>query len=297
MKGKILFFILAALIVGYITHLLWSSTGPLNIESKEDIKNVAIEFHGMVFDIILFGVILTIYDSIADRRDKIRRYKEEIDDFRGWDEQEAMYRIAGIIKRLNRLKTSSLDLSYVFLKDADLSEVKLRDADFSNANLQFIKLQYSDLISSTMKNTNLHKADLSFSVMRYIDLSNSDLSDAKLPYSILYKANLEGSNLQNADLDGTDLRGANLSKTDLRNTSLDDVVVKGDSVPEIPVFAPTQRVYDFFEFLSGQKPKDANFKNAQAFISQKNAFSDIMTSKQLDSIIWVEDREKTTKEA
>lgn len=42
----------------------------------------------MVFDLLVFGVLLSIYEALREKRDKIERLHEEIDDYRGWDEKE-----------------------------------------------------------------------------------------------------------------------------------------------------------------------------------------------------------------
>ena len=98
MKGKIFVFIGSAILVWIIGGWLWGSWwiesdfisnfhGTLDGNSYKDI---AVEFHGMVFDIILFGLVLTFYEWMTDRRDKINRYREEIDDYLGWESDEAM---------------------------------------------------------------------------------------------------------------------------------------------------------------------------------------------------------------
>jgi len=91
---------------------LWISLGALIIVSlstlfiygyKDDfIKNVFVEAHGMVFDLLIIATFLfwlqTRVRKKRTREQNIKRWQEEIDDFRGWDEKEAAYKIAGNIK-------------------------------------------------------------------------------------------------------------------------------------------------------------------------------------------------------
>ena len=74
-----------------------------------------------MFDIILFGVIIAFFMFLRDRRKAIERYQEEIDDFKKWDSEEARYRIAGAIRRLNRLGKTDIDFGGIKLRDFSLS--------------------------------------------------------------------------------------------------------------------------------------------------------------------------------
>src|SRR5262245_55376881 len=60
------------------------------------------EAHGMIFDIAVIGILLTWLNQNGERRQRIRTYKDEIDDFRLWESEEAAFRTVGNIKRLNR---------------------------------------------------------------------------------------------------------------------------------------------------------------------------------------------------
>ena len=65
-------------------------------------ENVLVEAWGMLFDIIMIGGIILYLQERGQRLITIQRYKDEIDDFRLWESDEAAYRIRGNIKRLNR---------------------------------------------------------------------------------------------------------------------------------------------------------------------------------------------------
>jgi len=153
---------------------------------REFLKNVAVEAHGMVFDLIVIGWLILWLNKRAERRMDIRRYKEEIDDYRNWKQEEASHRIAGIIKRLNKNGVTQINLSKCFLKGADLIGANLSNANLCLANLSKANLRKANLLSA--------------------DLLSADLSDA-----VLYRADLRNANLSNADL-----RGAILLATDLR---------------------------------------------------------------------------------
>lgn len=106
--------------------------------------DLLVEAHGTLFDMIFFGVFFFFFQKIRERSKEIKRYKEELDDFRGWNEKEAMYKNMGNIKRLLRLGVSSICLSRSYLKGAKLAWghiknsrglLQMDNSDFSYAQL------------------------------------------------------------------------------------------------------------------------------------------------------------------
>lgn len=79
--------------------------------------NLMVEVGGFLFDILLFGLIIGWYEHSRVNKDKIDRYQEEIEDYRGWKEKEAGYRIFGNIKRLYKLGINNFNLKNCYFKD------------------------------------------------------------------------------------------------------------------------------------------------------------------------------------
>ncbi|MBK8195657.1 MAG: pentapeptide repeat-containing protein, partial [Lewinellaceae bacterium] len=104
-----------------------------------------VEAHGLFYDLIIFGVLLSVYDALRGRRERITRYQDEIDNYRGWDEKEASYRIVGIIRRLNKDGISNINLSNCYLKGVNLSGLNLANSNCKGANLEGADLEGTDL--------------------------------------------------------------------------------------------------------------------------------------------------------
>jgi hypothetical protein len=68
----------------------------------EFLNSILVEAHGLLFDIFVFGILIVFFNKMGEKRRNIKRWQEEIDDFRGWNSEEAKFRIVGNIKRLNR---------------------------------------------------------------------------------------------------------------------------------------------------------------------------------------------------
>lgn len=87
----------------------------------EILPGVYIEATGAVMDIVVFGIVLALLSLWTNRNRErtldITRQKELIDDFKKWNSDEARHRIAGAIRRLNRLYCTTIDFSGIELSD------------------------------------------------------------------------------------------------------------------------------------------------------------------------------------
>lgn len=168
LNSKILFFI-GLTIIGSTTILY------LDYSDKDfNLHEILVEFHGLIFDLIIFGLLLTIYDSIKSRQDRIVRYKEEISDYSGWESEEAKHRISGLVKRLIQLKVKKIELYNCHIIHCPYTK-KMIDWKFATAKLYNSHFIACDLTKSTFYLSELH--DVSFSS---VDLTDCDFGMAIL---------------------------------------------------------------------------------------------------------------------
>lgn len=81
-----------------------------------------VEATGFLFDLLFFGVALAIIIHWRDRKHTIQRYQEEIQDFKRWNTEEGRLRIAGAIRRLERLGKTDIDFRGMKLSDFSFKE-------------------------------------------------------------------------------------------------------------------------------------------------------------------------------
>ena len=129
-------------------------------EFSDMYQGVFVEAVGAVMDIIVFGIIIALFVFIRERRREVSRQMELIDDFKKWNSEEARHRIAGAIKRLNRLGRTAIDFTGIEISHfsfrrhgitrivgstffdgvwytiGDRDHVKLEDVDFADVNCQ-----------------------------------------------------------------------------------------------------------------------------------------------------------------
>jgi hypothetical protein len=193
---SIIVFIITSLIVTYISRKHYDG---------DFMENVLVEAHGMLFDILVIGVLILFLNKLVERRIENRRYLEEIDDFRGWESEEAAYRNAGNLNRLKRNRyRGKLNLRQCYLGCVNLRE-------YQDDNL----LEY---IKPYLEHSNLKGVNIAFA-----DLQNVNLTNVKLQKAIFFEVDLRGSDLGFAKLEGADLQDVDLRN--VRNLKLDQLSV------------------------------------------------------------------------
>lgn len=213
-------FLLAAAIVFIITITQYGYT-------IDFLKNVLVEAHGMLFDILIIGTLIFALHKLGEKqfekRLKIQRWLEEIDDFRGWDEKEATFRIVGNIRRLNKLKITRIDISSCYFEKADFIGADLTGANLIGANLSRANIWGVNLSGANLLTANLVGADLASGTnLSGANLTGANLRDAKLSGTDLGRADLHEADLTGAELWCADFTGANLLGAILLGTNLRD---------------------------------------------------------------------------
>jgi BTB/POZ domain-containing protein KCTD9 len=233
-------FLIAATVVVGISLPFWI------YDTADFFQEVMAEAHGVVLDILIIGWLLFYLRKLGERRVLTNRYREEIEDFLGWRSPEATLRIAGNIRRLNRLDVPGpFRLTEAYLVEArmdgaDLTDADLWGADLSRASLRNASLSGAVLAGAVMRGINLERA-----VMTGVDLRGADLTEADMEYAFLEKADMRGANLTAGDLQfaampganmeharlfGANLRGAHLEGANLRHAILEGANLQGASL-------------------------------------------------------------------
>lgn len=187
---------------------------------------VLAEAHGMIFDIAVIGILILWLNKTGEKRSRIRTYKDEIDDFRLWESEEAAFRTVGNIKRLNRHKLYSINLAHSFLVKTNLNYVKLIGANLNYANLFNSALIDVNLENARLNQTNFENCNMNQSLLRKAYANGAIFKDtycikANFERAFLIKANFQNAflmeaNLQKSYLTGADFTNANLYKADFR---------------------------------------------------------------------------------
>jgi len=190
------------------------------------IVQVLAEAHGMIFDIAVIGILIFWLNQNGEIRRRIRTYKDEIDDFRLWESEEAAFRTVGNIKRLNRHKIHEINLVNCHLPRTNLNYANLAGSNANSANISQSSLIESNLENARLnqtnfENSNLNQANLTGAYSSGANFKDAFLIKAHFENAFLIKANFNNAflmeaNLQNCYLMGADFENASLYKADLR---------------------------------------------------------------------------------
>ena len=216
------------LVLIVLTNLIMFLSFPYYLKDSSDYYGqVLIEAHGMLFDILIIGILIFWLNKNGEKRQRIKTYKDEIDDFRLWQSEEAAFRIVGNLKRLNRHKIYSLNLVECYLPRTNLNYTCLSGSNLNSANLTGAFLIESNLNSSRLNQTKFENANLNQASLRGAYASGANFEDASLikadfQNAFLIKTNFRNAKLMEVNLNGAFLMGAdfeeaNLYKADFRN--------------------------------------------------------------------------------
>jgi hypothetical protein len=118
--------------------------------NKSFLDAILVEAHGILLDLLIVGILILYLSKIIEKKidinQSIERYKDEIDDLRRWKSDEAVFKIVGNIKRLNKHNITAIDLRHCYLRNAKLCNLNLRES----------KLRYADLKGAILDRANLH---------------------------------------------------------------------------------------------------------------------------------------------
>jgi uncharacterized protein YjbI with pentapeptide repeats len=215
---------------------------------------VLAEAHGMIFDIAVIGILIFWLNENGQTRQRIRFYRDEIDDFRLWESEEAAFRTVGNIKRLNRHKIHEINLVNCFLSRTNLNYVNLK-----GSNLNLANVSQSSLIEANLEGTRLNQTNFENSNLNHANFKGAYASGANFKDAFLIKANFENAfliktNFNNAYLMEANLRNSFLMGADFENASLYKADLRGAKGLTIDQLAKAKTLYlaQFDEELQSQ---------------------------------------------
>lgn len=212
-----------------ITALFLAGVSMFSTESWEDfINGIHVELFGVLFDTLVLVLLYNWVSSLGERKREIKKNEEEIDDFRHWKSDEAKFRIIGNIKRLNRLKVTKLDLSFVDLSNPRIEKSQLI---FSQINLTG-----STFLRSNLSGLNMSNSEFNEIVDHNSEFVKSGLLNAKFRGCHLQGTNFSGAFLHNADFtdsvftSNTNFADANIRFATFSNVTVDSANFEGAEV-------------------------------------------------------------------
>ena len=209
-------------------------------------QGVFVEATGATMDLAVFGILIALVAARRERNREIGTQDDLIDDFKKWDSEEARYRIAGSVRRLNRRGRTSIDFV--------LSDFSFRSHDISSiAGSRF----YDGTVGGSSGKTVLSNVEFSLVDCRdvvFTAFNPSDWLGLPLRPSIFRDCWFGG-----AKLEGATFRGAKMEWSDEPPAE----VGHWDSTQEgEPVFVPSYFPPFGGTDLTGVSFEEVEFRNA-----------------------------------
>jgi hypothetical protein len=198
------------LITGVIVLIVLWIWKPVDIQSFKD--NLLSGIVMMFFDVVIVVFLFSMINTITEKKQRIKRYEEEIDDYRPWQDEEAIWRLRGLIKRMNKAGQTKLRLWGANLAKADLGKANLTGASLSEANLA-----EADLINANLDGADLQWVNFEGAYLTEATLRNANLYKANLTDAFLVRVKFNGAKLELADLSWANLEGAEILLSQLKN--------------------------------------------------------------------------------
>lgn len=224
------------------------------IKYKED---VLVEAHGLLFDLFVFGIVLSFYEAIKtqydnekkeenNRKQRIERHEEQIDYLKHWKSEEAKFIIRGHIRSLNKEEITKINLSDVDISSDNYQKIRIED----------LKLDDSELFRTNLSNLTLYKSSFNGIVDSHnSEFINTFLVEAKFKGCILQGTIFDLAELSGADFTGSDILGASFREAALHGTKFIDTYFSDDTD-----FERAKVNSDFFD-----KVKEWNVRNDGVF--------------------------------
>jgi len=220
-------FILASIIVLIFIIIVFIFSSHTNL-----IYDIGVEATGFLVDILLFGILFSLFTTWREQKIKSQNYQEQLSDMLFWDTKEAINKKVQIIKELNQLKVPIIHLQGIYLMDISLRDLNLFRANlyssvFHNAKLFYTKFEEADLSYSNFNDirstkSNFRNGNLTYCRFENATLIGDDLEGANLTHAIIKNANFQRVNLKKANLFDSILSETNLFQSNLMGADLRD---------------------------------------------------------------------------
>jgi len=183
-KSKTRLFIIVTIIAAIIIVILDRS-------AKIKPYDILVELNGLVFDLFIFGILITAYEAWTEKKGKITRHKEEINDYRNLENELSSYRVIGTIKRLLELGEKEIDLSFSYLIRSFKTPHKV-----NNWSFVYSKLYNCKFVSNQFENCSFYSAHL-----KNVDFGYVSFSNCNFEFVVFESCNFSDCNFSNVNFD------------------------------------------------------------------------------------------------
>lgn len=185
------------------------------------------EFHGVLADVAILGIMFEYLNRVRDRNSKITQLKEEIEDHRYWRSQESGFKAVGNLRRLNRLGVVQFDLNHYYLLKTSLRYMTVNDSYFCRVNMMKAQIAHTEMRSCTIadaqcKAITILDSDLSGLYAANVNFRFGRFTGVKMNTSCITNSNFGEAYLKDVSMSGSILIGTTFKGATLENVNLEN---------------------------------------------------------------------------
>lgn len=173
-------------------------------------------------DLAVIGVFTLWLNNKVRTRNINLGYLEQIDDFRNWNSEEASFRVAGLIKRLNRNGETKIDIHQCFIKGVRLESLKIEDSNCYQTNFNNSSMKNVEFINCKLKGSSFRQLSASSITFEHCFMRIIQSQNAEITGSSFLDCDLVRANFRNTDLKGTIFKDSDLEDTVFENANLEN---------------------------------------------------------------------------
>lgn len=184
--------------------------------------------YNSALDFFVFSIILFIVLGKHEKNDKVRRYTDAIADYRFLFSEEAAFKNAGNIRRLQELAIKKFDLSKSTLEKTKLKVITFKNSKFmgawlNKANLDGSTFEYCNFQGAIANDVSLNNTKMQNCNFKYLEANNGQVASSEIHDCDFIKARLKNSIFRatifkRCNFDGADLTNCSFERADLRDS-------------------------------------------------------------------------------
>ena len=205
-------FIYGVALVALLIIAIWLDYKYKMFGSDENIANIISGLNGIIFNFVLFGIILKVYERNKDKKDRIENLQDELDDYKYWEGEESTYRRIGIINRLILAGVKEINLKRHTFKQGKFIDINLNELKFDNIRFYSCKFQRGtidkDIRSCKFNQCVISGLKFENSILTITDfnecqLDNVEFNSVKFSWTDFEKCQVRNSVFKNCTLEAS----------------------------------------------------------------------------------------------
>ena len=138
-------------VAGIIVIILGITDYFLMSPETYDVYDILVESHGLFFDLIVFGIILSVYEEWRNRKEQLQRATDELNHLKYSKIKNAGHKAVVVAIKMQKLNAKEIDLSAFKINDYQFHDLK------QISNWRFGHLNRFSITNSTVSNTSFSR--------------------------------------------------------------------------------------------------------------------------------------------